>query len=166
MQPAQSLRDLIEHIVGHHHSYVRRETPRIEALLTRVVHSPEIALIEDLFTAIGQELSTHMLKEEQVLFPYVSRLEEAVQSGAVAPVAFFESVTRPIATMIAEHDDAEALLLQIRQLLNGYSDPRGAGQMVAEFCQALEEFERDLHEHIRLENEVLFPRTIELERCR
>jgi regulator of cell morphogenesis and NO signaling len=164
MQPAQSLRDLIEHIVGHHHSYIRRETPRIEALLTRVGHSPAIALIEDLFAAIGQELSTHMLKEEQVLFPYVSRLEEAVQSGGTAPVAFFGTLTRPIVTMIAEHDDVEALLAQIRDLLNGYSVPDGAGPMLAALFRVLEEFERDLHEHVRLENEVLFPRAIEMER--
>jgi regulator of cell morphogenesis and NO signaling len=164
MQPAQSLRDLIEHIVGHHHSYIRRETPRIEALLTRVERSSEIALIEDLFTAVGQELSTHMLKEEQVLFPYVSRFEEAVRSGSVAPVAFFGTVTRPIATMIAEHDDAQALLAQIRDLLNGYSIPDGAGPMLAALCRVLEDFESDLYEHVRLENEILFPRAIEMER--
>jgi len=163
MQPAQSLRDLIEHIGGHHHAYLRRETPRIEALLTKVAPSPEIAQIEDLFTAIGQELLTHMLKEEQVLFPYVSALEEAVQSGGAAPFAFFGTVTRPIATMIAEHDDTEALLLQIRQLLNGYSVPDGASPILAALYRSLEEFERDLHEHIRLENEVLFPRAIEME---
>jgi regulator of cell morphogenesis and NO signaling len=164
------LRDLIAHIVQKHHAYVRQETPRIEGLLARVAAKhgpthPEIAQIDQLFSAIGQELSTHMLKEEQVLFPYVERMEQAVQAGDPAPVAFFGTVKRPIANMVAEHDDAGALLAQIRELSNGYTAPSGACPTFVALYRGLQEFERDLHHHIDLENTILFPRAVEMEQA-
>lgn len=162
------LRDLMTHIVAKHHGYVRRETPRLEAMLTKVVGKhgaahPEGVRIEQLFKAIGEELSTHMLKEEQVLFPYVERMEEAVQNGDAVPAAFFGTVKRPIANMVAEHDDAGAILAEIRQLSNGYTAPAGACPTFIGLYRGLEEFERDLHYHVHLENNILFPRAIEIE---
>ena len=105
------LGELIAHVVEKHHAYVRQETPRIEGLLAKVLarhgaDRPEIGKIDQLFSAISQELSTHMLKEEQVLFPDMERMEQAVQSGQPVPAAFFGTVKRPIANMVAEHDDA------------------------------------------------------------
>ncbi len=165
---AKPLRELAAHIVEKHHGYVRRETPRIEGLLAKVAAKhgpghPEIAQIEQLFSAIGLELSTHMLKEEQVVFPYIERMERAVQAGDRVPVAFFGSVKRPIAKMVAEHDDAGALLSQIRDLSNGYTAPRGACPTFMALYRGLEEFERDLHHHVHLENNILFPRAVEME---
>ncbi len=165
---AKPLRELTAHIVEKHHGFVRRETPRIEGLLAKVAAKhgpahPEIAQIEQLFSAIGLELSTHMLKEEQVLFPYIERMEEAVQAGDRVPVAFFGSVKRPIANMVAEHDDAGALLAQIRELSNGYTAPGGACPTFVALYSGLEEFERDLHHHVHLENNILFPRAVEME---
>ena len=162
------LRDLSAHIVGKHHAFVRQETPRIASLLAKVSakHSPahpEIVQIEALFAAIGQELSTHMLKEEQVLFPYIERMEQAVLIGNPVPAAFFGTVKRPIANMVAEHDDAGALLAQIRQISNGYAAPKDACPTYLALYRGLEEFERDLHEHIHLENNILFPRAVEME---
>ena len=90
------LSELIAHIVAKHHGYVRKETPRIQALLTKVcskhgpIH-PEIGEIDQLFSAVSQELSTHMLKEEQVLFPYIGRMENAVQSWAADPTCIFRN---------------------------------------------------------------------------
>ena len=164
------LRDLIAHIVGKHHSYVRQETPRIDALLAKVVAKhgpahPEIAEINQLFSAIGQELATHMLKEEQVLFPHVEQMEQAVQAREPMPVPFFGTVKRPIANMLAEHEDAGALLSQIRVLSNGYTTPVEACPSFLALYRGLEEFERDLHQHIHLENNVLFPRAIEMEQA-
>jgi regulator of cell morphogenesis and NO signaling len=164
------LTELIDHIVRTHHGFVRRETPRIASLLTKVAAKhgllhPEIHQIESLFTAIGQELSTHMLKEEQVLFPYVARMEQAVLSGSPIPEAFFGSVKRPIANMVAEHDDAGVLLSQIRELSHGYTAPSGACPTFLALYRGLEEFERDLHQHIHLENNILFPRAVEMEQA-
>jgi regulator of cell morphogenesis and NO signaling len=162
------LRELIAHIVTNHHGYVRQETPRIHGLLTKVASKhgpahPEIARIEELFTAMGQELSTHMLKEEQVLFPYIERMEQALLAGMPVPAAFFGTVKRPIANMVAEHDDAGSLLSQIRVLSNGYTPPEGACPTYVALYRGLEEFERDLHHHVHLENNILFPRAIRIE---
>lgn len=167
---AKPLGELTTYIVAEHHGYVRRETPRIQGLLTKVAarHGethPEIAQIVELFSAIGQELSTHMLKEEQVLFPYVERMEAAFLAGQPISVAFFGTVKRPIANMVAEHDDAGALLAQIRTLANGYTAPAGACPTFLALYRGLEEFERDLHHHIHLENNILFPRAIEVEQA-
>lgn len=164
----KSLTDLIAHIVRKHHVYVRLETPRIEALLMKVAakhgpSNPQLAQIEHLFSAIGQELSTHLLKEEQVLFPYIRRMEQALGTGEPIPAGCFGTVRRPIANMIAEHDDAGALLAEIRQLSRDYSAPAGACPSFLALYRGLEEFERDLHYHVHLENNILFPRAVEME---
>ena len=159
---------IIQQIVSKHHAFVRTETPRIGMLLAKVVgkhgaSQPELIRIEELFSAVGQELPTHMLKEEQVLFPYIDQMEQALKNGDPVPVAFFGSVKRPIANMMAEHDDAGALLAQIRELSNGYKPPAGACPTFVGLFHALEEFERDLHHHVHLENNILFPRAVEME---
>jgi regulator of cell morphogenesis and NO signaling len=164
------LRDLMAHIVETHHGFVRRETPRILSLLSKVVAKhgpthPEILQIEQLFTAIGGELSTHMLREEQVLFPYVERMEQAVLAGNPVPPAFFGTVKHPIANMLAEHDNAGALLARIRELSNGYHAPGDACPTFLALYLGLENFERDLHHHIHLENNILFPRAVEMEQA-
>jgi regulator of cell morphogenesis and NO signaling len=164
------LGELTAYIAAKHHGYVRQETPRIHGLLTKVAAKhgpthPEISMIDELFTALGQELSTHMLKEEQVLFPHIERMEQAVLAGSPAPAAFFGTVKRPIANMVAEHDDAGALLSQIRVLSNGYTAPAGACPTFLALYRGLEEFERDLHHHVHLENNILFPRSIEMEQA-
>jgi regulator of cell morphogenesis and NO signaling len=162
------LSEIIAHIVAHHHGFVRRETPRIAGLLAKVnakhgAQHSELSQVENQFISIAQELAMHMLKEEQMLFPHIEGLERAAQTGAPAPVAFFGSVTRPIATMIAEHDDAGAILSRLRELTNGYSAPADACPSFVALYGALEDFERDLHRHIHLENNILFPRAAELE---
>ena len=162
------LHELIEHIVAKHHGYVRQEGPRIQGMLTKVLAKhggahPEIAKINELFTAIVQELSTHMLKEEQVLFPYIHRMEQALQAGMPVPAALFGTVKRPIANMVADHDDAGALLAQIRDLSGGFRIPAGACPTFVGLYSGLEAFERDLHHHVHLENNILFPRAIEME---
>jgi len=165
----RSLRELIAHIVAKHHVFVRQETARIVGLLLKVSSKhgaahPEIRKIEPLFHAVGQELATHMLKEEQVLFPHIERLEKAVETGAPPPGAFFGSVARPIAHMTADHDDAGAIVAQIRELSNDYTAPAGACPTYVGLYRALEDFERDLQQHVHLENNILFPRAVELER--
>lgn len=168
---ARPLGEIIQHIVQRHHAYVRQETPRLEALLTKVVarHAaahPEVKRIEELFLAIGQELSSHLMKEEQILFPYIERMEQSIQAGGGIPPAFFGTVKRPIANMIAEHDDAGALLSRIRTLANEYVAPEDACPTLLALYRGLEEFESDLHHHVHLENNILFPAAVEMERAR
>ena len=160
---------LTAHIVEKHHAFVRRETPRLESLLAKVVskHGPahaELGQIQELFSATSQELATHMLKEEHILFPYIEQMEAAGGQREEFPAACFGSVQGPIANMIADHEDAGELLSRMRQLSGGYVAPDGACPSYQALYRGLDDFERDLHQHIHLENNILFPRAIELER--
>jgi regulator of cell morphogenesis and NO signaling len=160
---------LTTHIVQKHHAYVRQELPRLNLLLAKVTDRhgsahPELHEVGPLFTAIAQELSIHMMKEEHVLFPYIDSMAQAYQVRAPLPPACFSSVERPIANMLADHDDAGAILSQMRQLTNGYTVPEGACTSFSVLYHGLHDFERDLHQHIHLENNILFPRAIEMER--
>lgn len=153
------LPDLIAEIVNRHHSFVRREIPRLNTLTAKVAKRhgpghPEVLEIESVFTALGEELTLHLMKEERILFPYIS--------GATRE-ACFRTVNAPIANMVAEHEDAGALLERLRELTNNYTLPEGACLSYQALYQGLAEFERDLHQHIHLENNILFPRAIEME---
>jgi len=164
-----ALSDLIAHIVTKHHGFVRQETPRLDALLTKVVSRhgtthPEVRQIASLFEAVSQEMSTHMLKEEQVLFPHIERMELAARDHKQPPAAFFGSVKRPVANMVADHDDAGAVLAQMRELSTGYAPPSDACPTFRALYQGLEDYEHDLHRHVHLENNILFPRAIAMER--
>ncbi len=165
---AASFEALIDHIVGHHHTYIRQEAPRLNQLAHKVVskhgpNHPELASIQDLFSALSQELSAHLLKEEQILFPYLHRLEAARTTGAELPPSCFDSVEMPISRMLAEHDDAGALLARLRALSDNFQAPPEACPSFLGLYQGLEDFERDLHHHIHLENNILFPRAIQLD---
>jgi regulator of cell morphogenesis and NO signaling len=163
-----ALAELTAHIVRQHHAYVRDESPRIEALLQKVVNRhgeahPELGAIQDAFVALSEELFAHMMKEERVLFPFLEEMEGAARAGAPLPFAPFASVELPISRMLADHDDAGALLAKMRELSGGYRPPDGACPSFRGLYKALEEFERDLHHHVHLENNILFPRAAEME---
>ncbi|HEY7389107.1 MAG TPA: iron-sulfur cluster repair di-iron protein [Bryobacteraceae bacterium] len=159
---------LIAHIVDHHHAHVRNETPRLETMLSKVVgrhgeKHPEVRKIRRLFAVLIEELTTHMLKEEQILFPYIEKMEQATDTGKPIPPAFFGSVARPVAHMVADHDDAASLLESIRSEANNYVPPADACGTFRALYAGLEEFERDLKRHVHLENNILFPRATKLE---
>ena len=163
------LTDLTMHIINRHHRYVREEAPRVEALLQKVVtrHEeahPELKAIQETFVALSQELFAHMMKEERVLFPFLDQMDTAVRTGGPAPLGCFASVEFPIARMLADHDDAGALTARIRELSSCYQAPADACPSYRGLYHALEEFSRDLHQHVHLENNVLFPRAVEMER--
>ena len=160
-----ALGDLTRHIIDRHHGYVRRESPRIHALLDKVCQKHggshgELLEIRTLFTGLDAELSQHMAKEERILFPYIGAL-----AGPAAPAGCFGSVENPIAAMVADHEDAGGILSEIRALTNQYTVPDGACPTFRALYGALEEFERDLHWHVHLENNILFPRAISAERA-
>ncbi len=163
-----SLRELIEHILSRHHAYVKAEIPRLQALLAKVnsVHGerhPELAAIQDEFRAVSGELLMHCMKEEQILFPYIGEMETArLQRRAVEP-PMFGTVRSPIQMMIMEHDSAGEALRTIRQASNGFTAPADGCVSYQTLYRALAEFEADLHQHTHLENNILFPRAVEME---
>jgi regulator of cell morphogenesis and NO signaling len=164
----KSLAGLCAHIVATHHEYVKRELPRLAALAEKVVNRHgeihlELQVIQAAVARLGEELTQHLGKEEIVLFPYIARLERALAEGSPRPENCFGTVSNPIAMMTQEHDDAGLLLQVIRIKTRNFTTPEGACPTYHAFYDGLREFEQDLHQHIHLENNVLFPRAIELE---
>ncbi len=165
---AASLADLIANITATHHVFVRSECPRILALTEKVVcvhgkNHPELLRVQELFTALSEELSVHLMKEEQILFPYVLRMEESALAGEPAPPAMFGTVMNPIGMMMREHDGAGDALRALRTVTRDYTLPGDACISYRTLYQALEGFEADLHQHIHKENNILFPRAAAME---
>lgn len=159
---------LIAHIIQKHHYFVRRELRRIEPLLARVIAShgekhPELLEVQRQFRALGEEMIQHMMKEEQILFPYVTHLEESESRRQPVAPPRFGTATNPIRMMMYEHESAGSALRTIRAQTGDYRLPAGACAGFESLYQGLQEFEQDLHQHIHLENNILFPRTLELE---
>ena len=160
-----SLAALADHIVEKHHGFVRRESARLTELLQKVkVHHlaghPELNRAGELFGALSSELTMHMMKEEQVLFPMIKRLEAATRNSAAAGSAFC-SMEFPVRQMMLEHDDAGELLHGIRKETSEFQAPPDACPSFRALYQGLKDFELDLHQHIHLENNILFPRALE-----
>lgn len=164
----QLLADLIAHITSVHHRFVRDESPRIEALAHKVagVHGknhPELLEVQEIFSALAEELRVHLMKEENILFPYILRMEESVLAGEPAPPAMFGTVMNPVRMMMREHDGAGDALRSLRSITNNYAIPSDACISYRTLYQALQDYEADLHQHIHLENNILFPRAIAME---
>ncbi|HLJ27141.1 MAG TPA: iron-sulfur cluster repair di-iron protein [Candidatus Angelobacter sp.] len=163
-----SLGDLIVHILTTHHVYVKQELPRLHQLLHKVVavhgkNHPELGQIQQTFQGMSAELISHMMKEEHILFPYIAALEKAANAGKPAPNPMFGSVSNPVHMMELEHDSAGAALKAICSLSANYTAPDDACFSYRTLYTALKEFETDLHQHVHLENNILFPRAIKLE---
>jgi regulator of cell morphogenesis and NO signaling len=124
---------------------------------------PELQEVLKQFSALAEELRVHLMKEEQILFPYVLRMEESTLAGEPAPPAMFGTVANPIRMMMQEHDGAGDFLRSLRSLTNGYKLPDDACISYRTLFDALKDFEADLHHHIHLENNVLFPRATAME---
>jgi regulator of cell morphogenesis and NO signaling len=162
------LAKLTEHIRQKHHGYVREAIPRVSALLAKVkakhgANHPEIATIEGLFQQLGQEMIAHMQKEEIILFPYIERLEQSKHRSVPLERPFFQTVRNPIQMMMNEHDGAGNLAKQIRESSSTYAPPADACASYQLLYGELHGFETDLHLHVHLENNILFPRAVELE---
>jgi len=165
---AATLCDLAQHIVAKHHEYVRDAIPRLSALLAKVKskhgqNHPELACIEERFFDLGQGMYSHMQKEEQILFPYIEALERATAEKRKPEPPFFGTARNPIHMMMQEHDSAGEILREMRELSGGYQVPKEACESYRELYRSLEELEADMHTHVHLENNILFPRTVERE---
>jgi len=166
----EPLGELVAHINSTHHKYTREEIARLGPLFVKVcsVHGqnhPELVEIRTTFAGLAQELTMHMMKEEMVLFPYIIRMEEAVLQREPLLPPPFGSVQNPVSMMEHEHESAGAALRAMRQASSGYTPPADACVSYQTLYKALLEFEADLHQHIHLENNILFPRAIAMEQA-
>lgn len=164
----ETLHALIAFIVDTHHAYTREALQRLQALAAKVrgVHGanhPELLVVERLVVELASDLIPHMLKEEQVLFPFVEALEAAALDGEEPPVPFFGTVKNPIRMMMSEHETAGEKLAEMRGLTMDYELPDDACASFRALYATLIEIETDLHRHIHLENNILFPRAAEME---
>jgi regulator of cell morphogenesis and NO signaling len=165
-----SLTELIQHIVATHHEYLRREFPNLQARLDKVYRvynermGPTLTGLPEVFAALRAELEMHMRKEEMILFPAVAAYEAAHNTGAPLPRTPFGTVANPIHMMEAEHESAGQALAQIREITRNFEIPDYACVTYRALMSGLDEFERDMHMHIHLENNILFPRAEQLER--
>jgi regulator of cell morphogenesis and NO signaling len=164
----ESLTALTEYIIDTHHFFTRQELDRLENLFDRVCsrhgeNHPELFEAQMTFYQLKRDLIPHMLKEEQVLFPYITRMEEAAGEGRAVPPPFFSTVRNPVRMMMTEHDTAGDLLIRLRGITKRYTPPPDGCVSFQTLYQALAAFEADLHQHIHLENNILFPRAVEAE---
>jgi regulator of cell morphogenesis and NO signaling len=164
----ESLASLAAHIVNTHHAYVTREVPRLNELAGKVVSRhgdtrEELSAIQMKLMELGEELIAHQGKEEVVLFPYIGKFERYASGNGTKPRSCFGTIDHPIKMMTQDHDYAGNLMAEIRALSQSYTPPEGACPTFRAFYAGLREFEQDLHQHIHLENNILFPRAIALE---
>jgi regulator of cell morphogenesis and NO signaling len=160
---------LIEHIERVHHRFVESRSTILLQFLDKLcrVHGerhPELFAIRDEFQGCAHAMAAHMKKEELVLFPFINQLEQARQHGMPAPAPHFGTVDNPIAMMEHEHDAEGERFRRIAELSDGYSNPPDGCTTYGTTYAMLREFEEDLHRHIHLENNILFPRAKALER--
>lgn len=167
-RPADDLGVLMDHIVDRHHAYVRTAIPVIQAHLSKVTAAhgarhTELRSIEREFMSLARDLSLHMIKEEQVLFPHIRALAAADVAGGPPPPDMFGTVQNPIRMMEVEHQEAGNGVSIIRELSGNYVPPADACETYRLVLEELDAFAQDLHTHVHLENNVLFPKAVELE---
>jgi regulator of cell morphogenesis and NO signaling len=165
---ALSINDLTEHILSTHHVYTKVEMARLESLVQKVISAhgenhPELRTVGELFDRICADLKPHMFKEEQILFPYILSLTKASSENRTAPFSPFGIVNNPVRMMTIEHDAVGEILRELRKVTTNYTVPSDGCISYRTLYEALEAFEKDLHQHIHLENNILFPHAIELE---
>jgi len=159
---------LIDYIINNHHQYVVYSIPAIENHLQKLASKHgekhhELVEIQEIFSALKDELLNHMQKEEKMLFPYIKKLKLAVDNSHAIPLAPFGAVENPLRVLESEHESAGKMMSDINKLSSGYKPPEDACGTYRVLYNELNEFENDLHMHIHLENNILFPKALELE---
>lgn len=159
---------LINYIINVHHKYVNENLPFLSEFTNKIAkvhgeHHPELQQIAEMFKDVSEELQQHMMKEEQILFPYIINLNDAFKNKTKPGPSPFGTIKNPIRMMETEHENAGSLLKQMREISSNYNLPEDACETYTVTYKKLDEFENDLHQHIHLENNILFPRAIELE---
>ncbi len=161
-----SLTQLAEHIVSTHHNYVKKEMPALLGYLQKVASKhgdrhPEMNKVFQLFTEVKEEMEHHMQKEEMVLFPRIKDIEKQLDEGKEI-IINSSYLLSPINMMEQEHDHAGSILAEIRNLTNNYTPPADACTTYQLSFASLHAFELDLHHHVHLENNILFPKALKM----
>jgi regulator of cell morphogenesis and NO signaling len=159
---AATIAELVDHIVDHHHAYLRQELPPLTALVEKVARAhgdahPELHDVQSTFADVAAELTGHMAKEERVLFPACLALADGDRDGRAV------SVAGPIQALLHEHEEVGAGLSRLRELTAGYAPPIDACNSYRAMLDRIETLERDTHRHVHEENNVLFPRALALQ---
>lgn len=163
------LDQLIDRILSEHHTYVAENIPLMLQYSNKVKsvhgdHAPELIEINKIVTDVANELSSHMQKEEQILFPFIKEMVRLKNANLPLGQPHFGTVNNPIAMMESEHENAGDAFKRIAELTNNYTPPEWACNTFKALYSKLEEFEQDLHQHVHLENNILHPKATALER--
>ena len=153
----------MDHLESSHHAYLRAELPRLEALLQKVLRAhgenhPELQEVSARFEELAADLIPHLMKEEQILFPFIRQLEAGASGSAC-----FGTVQSPIRVMEAEHEAVGGMLADLRAFTQGYTVPADGCASFQALCDGLRNLEADTHLHIYLENQLLHPRAVAME---
>lgn len=160
--------DLIDHILRQHHWYAWAELPRLDHLLARLLQSyhpeyPEqLLLVSGVFRGLRGELEHHMMQEQTQVFPAITEMEKVEQSGIVPPIASLRLLDRAIGSLLHEHELSGQALKEIRQVTRDFHDSKSSRGAYVALIDELEHFEEDVHVHIHLESNILFPRARKL----
>lgn len=163
-----ALAELIDYILDKHHTYTHDELTQLTALMDKVAtrhgdHLPSLIDLKATFRELCDELFPHMMKEEQVLFPYIEEMESRQEKGLPPAYPPFATVQNPVGMMTIEHEQAGELLVKMRELTDNYTLPEWACPSFTALYHRMAELEADLHQHIHLENNLLFPKAVEME---
>jgi regulator of cell morphogenesis and NO signaling len=163
-----SLELLCAHIIVKHHTFARRELCRLRELAANVFarHGdthPELAAIQSTLAQLDLEINTHLAQEESILFPYIVSLERSLTDPDEDPVSCFGFLPEPVAILSQNHLQATTLLSDLRQLSHHFAPPHGACLTFRIFYTGLQDLDHDLRQHMHLENNILFPRAVQME---
>ena len=166
---AWSLDFLVDYIINNHHKYCRVKLPEINMYAKKVLqaHGANHPELEELYyelVKLYSEIIQHLDDEENMLFPYVKSLVEAKKNRELPPASDFGMAAHPISMMEEEHDEAGEAMAKIRRLSDDFTLPDDACATYRVLYENLEAFEKDLHKHVHLENNILFPKALEMER--
>jgi regulator of cell morphogenesis and NO signaling len=167
---SRTIEELMGHIVEKHHAFCRTELERFGPLIDEVLRThgdrhPELRQLKAVFASMSADLKLHLVKEEQTLFPYIARLEQAVAGRKTFSRPPYGTVANPIRFMILEHEKSDAQLNEIRELSRDFEAPPDGDAAFQALYTALREFEADMKTHTLLEDDMLFPRAIALEKA-
>lgn len=159
---------LVDYIINNHHNYVRNSIPSILTYAEKVAmkhgeNHPETIEIHSIFLRVSKDLKQHLMKEEEILFPFIKYLVKTEKQKLKTERPYFGTLSNPINMMEAEHIIAGDSMSQIRKLTNNFNPPEEVCTTFKTYFNELKEFEEDLHQHVHLENYLLFPRAIELQ---
>jgi len=165
-----SLSELVDFIEETHHMFLKQEMPRLYGLFIKVLqangsqHGEILVPLEEIFELLKAEIELHVFKEEHILFPYIRKAELYAEGRGPKPEFHLPSLESPVRQMQYEHDDADVALRRMRQITSNYTLPKDASEDFRALYDGLQAVEDDIHQHVHLENNILFPRALELER--